>query len=259
MGIRSVITYPTYKDAYMSVQDNNMTSLFAGYVTSAGKGETAALDALTDAQLLWLTAQGNRFAFECFYDRHERRIYNRALSRCQDVGLAVQLVQDVFVKLYLRVIDSEDPGKYQVGYLYAMLETAYIDHLRGCQHRADISLDAGEDVGSVLTKELACFHPDKQAEQDDIVRMIMKPLRRAETLVQKAKGNAEKKFALHRKKRLEEEVSVALETFNQLYRYGYSMQEMATNLGLTLEQVKYRDRKLLDMVRAGFDKTEASV
>jgi len=31
------------------------------------------------------------------------------------------------VKLYLRVIDSHDPGKYQVGYLYSMLETAYID------------------------------------------------------------------------------------------------------------------------------------
>ena len=46
-----------------------------------------------------------------------------------------------------------------------------------------------------------------------------------------------------------------METFDQLYRYGYSMQEMATNLGLTLEQVKYRDKKLLDMVKAGFGKT----
>jgi RNA polymerase sigma factor (sigma-70 family) len=240
----------------MSIPDNNIAAFPCVDKTVAVNHAVAhSMKDFPDAQLLWLTAQGERLAFECFYDRHERRIYNKALGKCRDIQLAGQLVQDVFVRLYLRVIDSDDPGKYQVGYLYSMLETAYIDYLRSSQERVGMATndDGSADADLVSDSLDAC--PDRVAEQDDIIRMIQRPLLKAETLVQQARGNAEKKFALHRKKRIEEEVSIAMETFDQLYRYGYSMQEMATNLGLTLEQVKYRDKKLLDMVKAGFGKT----
>jgi RNA polymerase sigma factor (sigma-70 family) len=255
--MRRSIPIPIYKDAYMTILDNNI-AIFP----SRKKLETVHQTInsqnyhLSDGELLYLVAEGDKLAFEHFYDRHEKRIYNKALSKCQNIQLATQLVQEVFVKLYLRVIDSDAPSKYQLGYLYTMLETSYIDYLRSCPDKTHVALDHEEnkDKDSIIGSDDAC--PDKIAEQDDVLRMIMQPLAKAEALVHKASGIAEKKLALHRKKKVEEDTNLAIETFNQLYCYGYSMQEMATNLSLTLEQVKYRNKKLIDLVKCRLDETE---
>ncbi|MBO0614494.1 MAG: hypothetical protein RL122_1977 [Pseudomonadota bacterium] len=251
------IPIPIYKDAYMTILDNNI-AVFPSRKKLETVRQTINCETyhLSDGELLYLVAKGDKLAFEHFYDRHEKRIYNKALSKCQNIQLAAQLVQEVFVKLYLRVIDSEDPSKYQVGYLYTILETSYIDYLRSCPDKTNIALDHEEnnDKDSIIGSDHAC--PDKIAEQDDVIRMIMKPLAKAKELVHKSTGIAEKKLALHRKKKVEEDTNLAIETFNQLYCYGYSMQEMATNLGLTLEQVKYRNKKLIDLVKCRLDETE---
>jgi len=161
------------------------------------------------------------------------------------------LVQDVFVKLYLRLIDSEDPCKYQISYLYTMLETLYIDHIRGYHNKNTVSIDDDMQNYLELINNNGNDYPDKCAEQADITTIIMTPLRKAEKLVKQAKVQSEKHFAQHRKEKVEKDVNNAIETFNQLYHYGYSLQEMATNLGLTLEQVKYREKKLLNIIKAG--------
>lgn len=206
---------------------------------------------LPDNQLLLLSAQSNKLAFECFYARHQQRIYHTALHKCHDPQLAEQLVQDVFVKLYLRLIDSKNPCKYQISYLYTMLETLHIDHIRGYHNKNTISIDDDMHNDLELINNNGNDYPDKCAEQADITTIIMTPLRKAEKLVKQAKVQSEKHFAQHRKEKVEKDVNNAIETFNQLYHYGYSLQEMATNLGLTLEQVKYREKKLLNIIKAG--------
>ena len=231
----------------MLQQDKNVVSL----VTTGVNTPVSTPTVPADSHLLVLTAQGDRQAFEQFYDRHERRIYNKALGKCRDADLAAQLVQDVFVKFYVLVIDSHEPGKYQVSYLYSMLETAYIDYLRAYQVKADVSLDDEESGDFDIADEHCISRPDQLEEQSDIIKLIMQPLVSAEKRLNQAKGAAEKKFALHIKQKTAEDIRLALETFDQLYRYGYTIQEMATNLGLTREQVKYRHEKLLETVKAG--------
>lgn len=87
---------PTYKDVYMILQDNNITNFLCGKkLEIVDHTKPYGMRNFPDAQLLSLSAQGNKLAFEYFYDRHERRIYNKALNKCQDIALAAQLVQDV--------------------------------------------------------------------------------------------------------------------------------------------------------------------
>jgi RNA polymerase sigma factor (sigma-70 family) len=247
---------PTYKDVYMILQDNNITNFLCGKkLEIIDHTKPYGMRNVPDAQLLSLSAQGNKLAFEYFYDRHERRIYNKALNKCQDIALAAQLVQDVFVKLYLRLLESKNPERYQIGYIYKMLETTYIDHLRSYQNKTTLSLDVENHDDYQSHND----SPHTWAEQDDIIRMLTEPLLKAKMLVNAAQGSSEKKLALHRKNKVANDVKTAIETFDQLYRYGYSMQEMAINLGLTLEQVKYRDKKLLDMVKSGLKKIERLV
>lgn len=62
---------------------------------------------LEDSVLLLLISEGNRPAFDILYDRHFKIVYNLAYKRLNDHDQAADIVQEVFVQLWLRKSTSQ--------------------------------------------------------------------------------------------------------------------------------------------------------
>ncbi|HEY4196242.1 MAG TPA: RNA polymerase sigma-70 factor [Mucilaginibacter sp.] len=62
----------------------------------------AALNALSDAELLNLLREGDRMAFDQLYNRYWRKLLHFAVQKTDDFMEAENLVQDVFVALWHR-------------------------------------------------------------------------------------------------------------------------------------------------------------
>ncbi len=64
---------------------------------AAGK---AGADSSTDGRLVKLAVEGDREAFARLFERYRERVYRIAYGWCFDSQTALDLVQDVFVKVY---------------------------------------------------------------------------------------------------------------------------------------------------------------
>src|SRR5215467_10903695 len=82
----------------------------------------------TDADLLMAVGRGDRdMALRELYQRYERRLYGLGLRLLGDAGLAEELVQETFVRVW-RTADRFDPARGTVpAFIFAIARRLVID------------------------------------------------------------------------------------------------------------------------------------
>lgn len=83
----------------------------------------------TDGQLLFLIQQRNETAFECLYNRYFSILCHKAFKRIPDQQLIKEIVQDVFMNLWLKAA-TLNPSECLAAYLYATLRNKILHELR---------------------------------------------------------------------------------------------------------------------------------
>lgn len=83
----------------------------------------------TDSDLFQLLKEGDIAAFEAIYDRYFIRLLNISYKRMENREDALEIVQDVFVRLYTKR-DLIENTNYLFAYLQTLLKHGMIDRFR---------------------------------------------------------------------------------------------------------------------------------
>ena len=113
----------------------------------------------TDEQLVEAALAGTRSAFERLVRRHQRSLVNHLFRQTGQRDLAVDLAQEVFLKVYLS-LGSFDPKYRFTTWLYRIASNCAIDHLRK-KHPRTCSLESGptDEQDDARTRRLAGHEP----------------------------------------------------------------------------------------------------
>lgn len=112
----------------------------------------------TDQELVALIRQSDETAFAEFYQRFVNGLLDKAFQRLADKDLTEEVVQDLFVGLWLRREQTFIAGSVQA-YLFTSLRNRIIDYYRQESRRAEYS-DITESVQTVNSGEESLFYKD---------------------------------------------------------------------------------------------------
>ena len=102
---------------------------------------------IDDAILVQELVRGSETALETLYDRHAAGVFAQAYRLTSDRGIAEEVVQDAFLRLWNRA-ESFDPSKGSLAaWLYAVAHNRSIDRLRAARRRPDLVVP-GSAAGS---------------------------------------------------------------------------------------------------------------
>ncbi|HEY7336122.1 MAG TPA: sigma-70 family RNA polymerase sigma factor [Bryobacteraceae bacterium] len=115
----------------------------------------------SDVQIIEACQQGDSDAFACLFEQHRDKVYSIALRFSGDPATALDLAQDVFVKLLTRIQDFRRGARFET-WLYRVVVNACLDHqkrkrrfLPFLEEALDSVLPAGETALSDLLREEA--------------------------------------------------------------------------------------------------------
>jgi len=182
--------------------------------------------ALVDEEILIQKAsKGDSGAFETLVVTYEKGVYNLAFRLVGDREDAMDIVQEVFLKAYQALPRFRGDSRFST-WIYRVCVNASLDHLRKKQKQASYSLDEPLALKeSSVTREVA----DENENVEDSVEV---------------------KF-------LSSDVLATLNSLDPAHRaiivlsdvQGYSYQEIADILGLSMGTVKSRLHRARNMVR----------
>ncbi|SEM68779.1 RNA polymerase sigma-70 factor, ECF subfamily [bacterium A37T11] len=126
----------------------------------------------TDEELLILIRSGDMIAFSELYSRYWDILLDAAYQRLKSVEAAEEIVQDVFVNIYIRR-ESLDPGLSVVAYLKTALKykiyNAYRDNLL---HQQRLEMIAYEGGGAPLRPDDAYQEKELQEQVQQIAAAL---------------------------------------------------------------------------------------
>jgi len=112
-----------------------------------------------DEQLVQAAVGGDRLAFERLVRRHQRALVNHLYRHTGQRDLAVDLAQEVFLKVYLS-LSSFDPKYRFTTWLYRIASNCAIDYLRKKKPRTcPLHPDPQDDHGDAPVRTLAGNEP----------------------------------------------------------------------------------------------------
>lgn len=122
-------------------------------------GRRPAREERSDEQLVEAALHGDREAFQDLVLRHQRALVNHIYRHTGQRDGAVDLAQDVFLKVYLS-LSSFDPRYRFTTWLYRIASNCAIDHLRKKQPRTcPLHGDASDDRREAPDRRLAGNDP----------------------------------------------------------------------------------------------------
>ena len=182
--------------------------------------------AIADEQfLIQRASRGDASAFETLVTTYEKGVYNLAFRLVGDREDAMDITQDVFLKAYQALPRFRGDSRFST-WIYRVCVNASLDHLRKKQKQPSYSLDEPLAIKeSSVTREVA----DESENVEDSVEI---------------------KF-------LSTDILRALRDLDPAHRaiillcdvQGYSYQEIADILGLSMGTVKSRLHRARNMVR----------
>ena len=133
------------------------------------------LENLSDKQLIEKTKNWNKKAFEVFYDRRSKSIYNyiRTILNYNDQD-ATALLSDIYIKMYDIVLTKDIPNPKS--YLYSMSRNMSIDFIRTNKSENKFEYDDSKFTHLEDTEN----HLEK-AEQKQIQQIVKTALQKLET------------------------------------------------------------------------------
>ncbi len=112
----------------------------ADMTTIEAEGVVRSDESPADADLVAHVLRGNRESFSTLVRRHQERLYRYARGMGIDHDTALDLVQDSFVRAYVKLGRCRDRVRFGV-WLFRILRNRCLDHLKSAQRRG-VSLDA---------------------------------------------------------------------------------------------------------------------
>lgn len=117
---------------------------------------------ISDQTLLAGISTGNETAFRCLFDRYRGRIYTYALRLSESTSMADEVVQDVFLKVWLKRKDLTEVGNFNA-WLHAIARNRMFDMMkqqaREMQARETV---LQEDTSYANNAELSLLEKEQQ-------------------------------------------------------------------------------------------------
>lgn len=177
---------------------------------------------VSDEMLIAGILQGDRLALEQFYDRYERMVYSFAYRCTSDPPGAEEITQDVFLKLW-RTTVGYDPAQGKVTtWLLMITRHASIDYHR--KQRRHQGQSASDEVFTTVPDTSP--GPDTLAELSDLRQTVKSAM---DALPEGQKQVVE-----------------------SMYIKGFTQQEIADALGISVGTVKSRVRLAMQKLRQQF-------
>lgn len=98
-------------------------------------------------RLLSATAAGDRVAFRALYERTSAKLYGVVLRICRDPGIAQDVLQETFVKVWTRAVGYQPGEGKPITWLAAIARNAAIDSIR---RRRDVVLGMDEQGRALI-------------------------------------------------------------------------------------------------------------
>lgn len=130
---------------------------------------------LPDDQLVSRIAGGDAAALEALYDRYVRQCFGLALRMVNEPGLAEEVVQEVFLKLWSRPDSYSSHKGAFVSWLLSLVHHRCVDELRK-RSRTEVALDNDQPLSVINTKPDPQPDPSEQVwvmEQQRVVRQAL--------------------------------------------------------------------------------------
>lgn len=163
---------------------------------------TDTVNVITDQSLFDQIRRGNEQAFAGLYNRYVGKLLNTAYQRVQDKDVAEEIVQELFVSLWLR--REQIPALESVsGYLFTILRNRVIDHFRQQTRRAALTDVLEQDLCANQSEETVIYNDLLTTYESHIARLPDK-----------------------------------CRAVFQLYKQGHSVQDIADTLGMGQKTVE---------------------
>lgn len=135
----------------------------------------------TDRELIDACQGGDREAFGCLFEAHSKRIFSIAFRFSRDNAVAMDIVQETFLKLFSSIGDFRGDSKFE-SWMYRLVVNRCIDYLRR-KHRRIPMADAfpgglrgsADSFGDLLRAELqrqVCWAVERLSPDLRIVVML---------------------------------------------------------------------------------------
>ena len=129
-------------------------------------------DSSMDAQLVARVLHGEREAYSTLVRRHQDRLYRHARGMGFDHDVALDMVQDAFVRGYVKLRRCRNPLCFGV-WVFRILRNRCLDYLKSAQRRS-VSLDAVAETAAA-----PCQESEMRVVLDDAFAALPVPLREA--------------------------------------------------------------------------------
>jgi RNA polymerase sigma-70 factor (ECF subfamily) len=108
--------------------------------------------------------RGDREAYGPLVQRHQKSLFNYARKMVLDDEVSLDIVQEAFVKAYVRIRDCREPGHFRA-WLFSIARNMCLDYLKDVRRRSvpfslspgvqDIPWNASPELKQTLTEALA--------------------------------------------------------------------------------------------------------
>jgi RNA polymerase sigma-70 factor, ECF subfamily len=132
-------------------------------------------ESLADYELVARALTGTDASFEELVRRYQRPIVSYVYRMTGDYEAALDLTQEVFIKIYASLARYRAEFKFST-WIYRIAHNAAIDYLRRCGPRTQELETADGYVrpipSGVLTPEQESEHKERRAEIEDVIRQL---------------------------------------------------------------------------------------
>ena len=104
------------------------------------------MEHLMDTDLVKMAQRGEAQAFDILVQRYQTRVTGLVYRYVQNTDTALDLVQDIFLKVYRNLTNFKGESKFS-SWLFRVAANDCIDHLRKMKVRKEQSLDHYQDSG----------------------------------------------------------------------------------------------------------------
>jgi RNA polymerase sigma-70 factor, ECF subfamily len=128
-----------------------------------------------EAQLIFRCQQGDQNALKEIFDQYQKKVYRIAYGVVRHREDALDIVQEVFIKLYRSIRSFEGKSNFYT-YLYRMALNTAIDHSRKKEKAPPLSLDAEDAFQPAEDSERGADRLLLKKEMEDHLRKAIDKL-----------------------------------------------------------------------------------
>jgi RNA polymerase sigma-70 factor (ECF subfamily) len=123
-------------------------------------------DTLADGELVLTAVSGRESAFEELVRRYQRPIASYVYRMVGDYDAALDLTQEVFIKVYNSLSRYRSEFKFST-WIYKIAHNTAIDHLRRHTVRDQIMMTGGDGTRSEIAIESRRLTPEQESEREE--------------------------------------------------------------------------------------------